>query len=210
MGGSAPTRELFPQLHDRLAKSPFDPHYFFQDAWAARRIAEASPKRHVDVGSRVDLVAFLTSITDVVFVDIRPLDAELEGLSSVEGSVLELPFEDSSLESVSCLHVAEHIGLGRYGDALDPHGTEKAAQELSRVLAPGGRLLFCLPVGRSRTFFNAHRVHQPTEVISMFGDLRLVEFAGVDDVGTFARFRSPKELERCDYACGMFLFEKTS
>ncbi len=208
LGGQASVRDLFPQLHDRMASSPFDPHYFFQDAWAARRIGEARPARHMDVGSRVDLVAFLTALTEVTFVDIRPLEVELDGLTSIMGSVLKLPFEDASLESVSCLHVAEHIGLGRYGDPLDPDGTRRAARELSRVLAPGGRLLFSGPVGRPRTMFNAHRIHRPEDVIAMFSELQLVEFAGVDDDGNFARHRQIGELSTCEYGCGMFLLER--
>jgi len=71
-------RDLYPQLHDWIPASPYDEHYFFQDVWAARRVAELSPARHVDVGSRVDWVGFLTSLTDVVFVDIRPLEAQVE------------------------------------------------------------------------------------------------------------------------------------
>ncbi|MEZ5102642.1 MAG: DUF268 domain-containing protein [Thermoleophilia bacterium] len=196
--------EAYPQLWDRLPSSPYDGHYFFQDTWAARRVAEHAPERHVDVGSRVDLVGFLTAICEVVFVDIRPLEVELERLSSVAGSVLALPFEDRSLASVSCLHVAEHIGLGRYGDPLDPHGTRKAAAELQRVVAPGGQLLFSLPVGRPRVEFNAHRIHDPVDVVAMFPELELVEHAGVDDAGRFARNRSLEELRGADYACGMF------
>jgi SAM-dependent methyltransferase len=121
----------------------------------------------------------------------------------VAGSVLDLPFADGSLESVSCLHVAEHIGLGRYGDPLDPLGTRNAAAELRRVLAPGGQLLFSLPVGRPRVESNAHRVHDPLEVRSWFADLELVEFAGVDDAQVFRRHRSLDELAGSTYACGM-------
>ena len=158
----------------------------------------------MDVGSRVDLVGFLTAVTSVVFVDIRPLEVDIEDLEPVAGSVLDMPFEDGSLESVSCLHVAEHIGLGRYGDPLDPLGTRKAAAELARVLAPGGQLLFSLPVGRPRVEFNAHRVHDPREVRSWFDGLELVEFAGVDDAQVFRRHRSLDELAGSTYACGMF------
>jgi SAM-dependent methyltransferase len=208
MGGSAEWGDLFPQLLDRLPVSPYDSHYFYQDVWAAQRIAEARPKRHVDVGSRVDYVGFLTAITQVTFVDIRPLDAEVEGLTSIAGSVLEMPFEDRSLESVSCLHVAEHIGLGRYGDPLDPDGTKKAASELERVVAEGGHLLFSGPVGRPRTMFNAHRIHAPQEVLAMFPQLELVEFSGVDDDGKFKRRRELDELAGCDYGCGMFLLRR--
>ena len=208
LGGRARWRDAFPQLHDRLPSSPYDEHYFFQDVWAARRIAELAPGRHVDVGSRVDLVGFLTAVTEVVFVDIRPLPVELDRLESVAGSLLALPFEDRSLESLSCLHVAEHVGLGRYGDPLDPDGTRKAAAELQRVLAPGGQLLFSGPVGRPRVCFNAHRIHDPREIVAMFGELELVEFSGVDDAGMFARNRPLEELAGASYANGLFRFTR--
>jgi SAM-dependent methyltransferase len=201
-------RDSQPMLADRLPTSPFDPHYFHQDVWAARWVAEVAPARHVDVGSRVDYVGFLTSHTDVTFVDIRPLEARLDRLTAIAGSVLEMPFADRSLESVSCLHVAEHIGLGRYGDRLDPHGTRKAARELQRVVAPGGQLLFSLPVGAPRVCFNAHRIHAPAGVPALFDELELTEFASVDDRGNFARTRALDALADARYACGMFRFTR--
>src|SRR3954452_11115140 len=202
LAGAEPLRRYDdnPQLLDWLPASPFDPHYLHQDAWAARELFRMQPDSHVDVGSRISFVAGIAAFTAVTFVDIRPLEAELPGLTSVTGSVLELPFEDRSLGSVSCLHVAEHIGLGRYGDPLDPAGTRKAAAELSRVIAPGGTLLFSLPVGRPRVEFNAHRVHDPVAVLEWFGELELREFAGVDDRGVFARRRLPGELAGATYA----------
>ena len=206
MPGAEPLRwrDAFPKVTDRLMSTPYDSHYLHQDAWAAQRVAELGPARHVDVGSRVNLVCFLTAITPVTFVDIRPLDAEVEGLDSIAGSVLDLPYGDCSLDSLSCLHVAEHIGLGRYGDPLDPAGTRRAAAELQRVLAPGGQLLFSLPVGRPRVCFNAHRIHDPHDVRALFGELELLEFAGVDDAGRFRRNRELGELVGQSYACGMF------
>ncbi len=207
-GEQARDEDLNPQLNDRTPGNPYDQHYFFQDVWAARRVAEARPERHVDVGSRIDFVGFLTALTQVVFVDIRELTAEVEGLSSVVGSVLAMPFESRSLESVSCLHVAEHIGLGRYGDPLDPEGTVKAIAELQRVVAPGGRVLFSGPVGRERTCFNAHRIHDPRRVPVLFDELELIEFSGVDDAGAFRRFRALEELAESTYACGMYVFQR--
>jgi len=66
-------------------------------------------------------------------VDIRPIDVSLDNLFFVKGSILNLPFRNNSIESISSLCVVEHIGLGRYGNVIDPYGSEKAIKELKRV-----------------------------------------------------------------------------
>ena len=134
--------DSYPCLHEKTTTTSFDPHYFYQDIWAFERIYKSGVPHHVDVGSAIDFVGFLTMITKVTFIDIRPLEATLKNFESKKGDILTLPFEDNSVKSLSCLHVAEHIGLGRYGDSLDPQGTQKAAKELSRVLGRGGIFIF--------------------------------------------------------------------
>ena len=42
----------------------------------------------------------------------------------------------------------------------------------------------------------------------MFPQLTLVEFAGIDDEGTFERNRAVDELAGSRYACGLFRFER--
>ena len=153
--------DTYPCMHDKTKTTRFDAHYFYQDIWAFKKIHESKVDHHVDVGSRVDFVGFLTAITRVTFFDLRPLMADLENLHSRKGNILSMPLEDNSVPSLSCLHVAEHVGLGRYGDPLDPLGTKKACRELARILVVGGNLYFSLPVGRPRLRFNAHRIHSP-------------------------------------------------
>src|SRR5437660_149806 len=177
--------DSYPQLHDRSRATPFDPHYFYVSGWAMRRIVANRPAKHVDVGSHNLFANLLSAVVPVTFLDYRPLNAKLAGLECIGGNLLELPFADNSVESLSCLHVAEHIGLGRYGDPLDPGGTRKAARELARVLAKGGNLYFALPVGRPRVCFNAHRVHTPGQIRDFFTGLEHAEFSGVDDSGRF-------------------------
>ena len=126
--------DLCPRIHDKTKTTRFDRHYFYQDIWAFRRIYESKIDHHIDVGSRVDFVGFLSSVTKVTFVDIRPIETTLKNLESIKGDILALPFKDNSISSLSCLHVAEHVGLGRYGDSLDPFGTKKACKELSGPL----------------------------------------------------------------------------
>jgi SAM-dependent methyltransferase len=199
-----------PQLRDWTATTPYDAHYLHQDAWAARGVHALGPERHVDVGSRVTFVIGLAAFVTVTFVDVRPLDAEVPGVEPLAGSVLALPFADRCVPSLSCLHVAEHVGLGRYGDPLDPLGTRKAAAELERVLAPGGVLWFSLPVGEPRTNFNAHRVHDPAEVPGLFPALELTEFRAVDDAGHFRADLAPADLRGASWSAGLYRFERSS
>jgi SAM-dependent methyltransferase len=198
-------------LEERTAISAFDAHYTYLGAWAMRHIVRQRPKTHVDVGGQIGWVACVAAVTPCVFIDIRPLRAEVPGLRSVAGSVLNMPFPDRSVESLSCLHVAEHIGLGRYGDPLDPEGTIAAIRELSRVLAPRGTLYFGTPVGRPQVVFNAHRVSSPLEIAHRFAaeGLTLQSFAWADDYDRFHESGSPADAVGSEYACGMYCFTRS-
>lgn len=202
--------DSWPQLHDRTPKTPFDAHYFWSSGWAMRRIVAQRPGHHVDIGSQVMFVNLLSAVVPVTFVDYRPLDVQVEGLDCRSGDILNLPFEDQSIESLSCLHVAEHIGLGRYGDPLNPQGTRQACAELQRVLAPGGCLYFAVPIGRQRICFNAHRIHAPATIAEYFCDLEMVELSGVHDDGRYAEGRPLDEFAESRYACGLFRFRRPS
>ena len=206
--GKVPRRDLHPCFGENTASTGFDSHYFYQDIWAFRKIVRSGAAKHVDVGSRVDYVGFLTAVTNVTFIDIRPLQATLENLRSLPGSILSIPFPDGSVESLSCLHVAEHIGLGRYGDPLDPLGTVKACAELRRCLAPGGCLYFALPIGKPRVCFNAHRIHSCGQILEYFEGLRLVEFSFVDDGARFTVNADMASADGARYGCGLFHFVK--
>jgi len=205
---NVPLLDLYPQVHDRRAFTAIDAHYFYANGWAMRRITAARPRVHVDIASQVMFVNLLAAALPVVFVDYRPLERTIEGLRPVGANILALPFRDDSIRSLSSLHVAEHIGLGRYGDPLDAMGTRKAAGELTRVLQPGGDLLFAVPVGRTRVCFNAHRVHDPQLILDYFGTLDLVEFSAVDDQGNYTENADPRRYAQSEYACGLFRFRK--
>jgi SAM-dependent methyltransferase len=167
---------LYPCLGDDTGETPIEPIYFYQDAWAFERIVQQKPQVHVDAGSHHKFVALLSKVVPVTMVDIRPLSLPLESLQFRRGSILDLPFEDGSVRSLSSLCVIEHIGLGRYGDPLDPRGTEKAIAELKRVLAPGGRLWLSVPVSDQNVIhFNAGRILSLEYVRQLLEPLQVVE-----------------------------------
>lgn len=201
-------KDIFPCLTDRLPQTPFDPHYFFQSAWLSRHVVASAPRIHIDVGSSANTIATLSAMAPIVFVDYRPLAVHLPGLTPVAGTITRLPFADQSITSLSCLHVIEHIGLGRYGDPLDPNGSRAAADELQRIVALGGRLYLSTPVGRERICFNAHRVFSPSTIISWFHELKLLSFSLVDDAGQYLESTSALSIPPLEYGCGFFEFER--
>ncbi len=204
----APASDLYPCLADATLKTGFDPHYFFQAAWLARKLAATRPPVHTDIGSDVGMIGVMSAFVPIEFLDIRPLDVALKGLVSKKDDLSSLTLRSDSVSSLSCLHVLEHVGLGRYGDPLDPDGHVKAAEELSRVLAYGGNLYLSVPVGRERACFNAHRVFSVATVKKLFSTLDLSEFALVDDRGRFEPNKDASAVESYEYACGLFHFVK--
>jgi SAM-dependent methyltransferase len=197
-----------PQLYDRTKVTGVDYHYFYTNGWAMRRILACQPIHHIDIGSQTMFVILLSAVLPVTFVDYRPLKDNMDGLTNCSGDILHLPFADGSIISLSCLHVAEHIGLGRYGESLNPDGTRLACKELQRILAPGGNLYFVLPVGRQRICFNAHRIHYPEMIMEYFPKLELVEFSGVHDDGRYMERVGLSEFTGSHYACGMYWLRK--
>lgn len=205
---SVKAADSYPCLTDRLPVTPFDPHYFYQGNWLARRLAEAKPHLHVDIGSSVLTIGVLSAHVPTIFVDYRPLVVQQSGLSCVAADICRLPFSDQSVSSLSCLHVVEHVGLGRYGDPLDADGARKAIQELQRVIDRGGHLYLTTPIGRERVCFNAHRVFAPATIVSWFSQMTLIRFSYVSDDGSLIENIAPSDVPRLEYGCGFFEFRR--
>jgi SAM-dependent methyltransferase len=212
-GGKAELLDFYPCLFDKSATTAIDPQYFHQAIWAFRHIRAGGAERHVDIGSEVNFVGLLTTITHVTFVDIRPLALSIPNFHGLSASIAALPFPSGSVRSLSCLHVIEHIGLGRYGDAIDPAGPEKACREIARVMAPGGRACISLPIGQPRVQFNGQRVFGAPEALALLAPLELKEFSMVDARGIFRENVDPLHADiseagaGTDYGLGLFLLK---
>ncbi len=199
---------LFPVLDEKVSFTPFDAHYFYQQLWVFENVLKQKPTLHVDIGSTYEMSGYLSKIVKTKFIDYRPIKATLKNLVIERGDILNLDIKNDSVESLSCLHTAEHIGLGRYGDPIDPLGTKKACESLSRILTKKGFLYFSLPVGKERICFNAHRIHSPLTIIKYFKSLKLINFSVIDDEGNFYENVIPDDYKNLDYGCGLFLFTK--
>lgn len=200
--------DLQPALHDKKSKAGVGDESFYQNAWALRIIRENSPKEHVDVGSNTLFIAMLSGLMPVTAIDIRPFRANLDGLQFRRGDILNLPYEDRTVVSMSCLHTIEHVGLGRYGDRLNPEGSHKAIKELMRVLAPVSNLYVAVPVGRATVRFNYTRVFSPQYIIDEFRELDLIELSGIGPDKEFQRNIDINLLSSIEYGIGLFHFRK--
>lgn len=204
-------KEVLPVLFENIPFTRFDTHYIYHTAWAARKVKEIGAVYHTDISSSLYFSSIVSAFTPVHFYDYRPASLNLSGHTSGSANLSNLHFEDNSINSLSCMHTVEHIGLGRYGDPIDPDGDIQAAKELSRVLAHGGNLLFVVPVGKPRVEFNAHRVYAYKDVVSMFPTLTLKEFSLIPDdalnVGMLYN-ATKSDSDKQNYGCGCFWFIK--
>ena len=201
-------RDAYPCLGDKLKTTPFDAHYTFHPAWAARVLSKTRPAEHIDISSILHFSTLVSAFIPVKFYDYRPALLNLPGYTSGFADLTKLPFPDNSVESLSCMHTIEHIGLGRYGDPLDPDGDLKAIAELKRVLKPGGTLLFVTPVGKPKIEYNAHRIYSFDMIIDYFAPLKLEEFSLVKDDNSFIGDADPSLVPLQKYGCGCFWFKK--
>lgn len=202
---------LYPCLSDRTSSTDFDRHYVYHVAWALRKVLEIKPSKHIDFSSSLFFCSNLSASIKTEFHDYRPANLKLLNLTTHFSNLTSLVHPDNSIECLSCMHVIEHVGLGRYGDPIDPDGDLKALDELKRVTKPGGHLLLVLPIGNERLLFNAHRVYSSKKIKSYFSDWNLQEFYFIPDkIYSETPILNPTD-DVCNlqsYGCGCFLFKK--
>jgi len=203
--------DVYPCLKDKTIKTGFDRHYVYHTAWAARKVKEINPEFHIDISSSLYFSGIVSAFVPVKFYDYRPAEIALNNLESLQADLMNLPFENGSIQSLSCMHVIEHIGLGRYGDNLDYEGDLRAIEELKRVLAVGGNLLFVVPIGgKAKIQFNAHRIYTYEQIKEYFSDFELKEFSLIPEKTGEMLFNQEaiEQAKKENYACGCFWFIK--
>lgn len=207
--GGYPVKVL-PVFFEKTRKSTFDPHYVYQAYWATKRIIrEKKPGCHVDISSNISFLTQLSAMLPVIQLEYRPPGITLADCKRLCGNILNLPFSNQSLQSVSCLHVVEHIGLGRYGDPLKNDGWRHALSELQRIVAPEGNLFLSVPVGKPVVYFNANYIFSALDIQRSLADLELAEFSFVDDEGYLHEYGNMADTFSMKYALGLFHFRRS-
>jgi SAM-dependent methyltransferase len=206
--------KIFPILTDKIGFSGNAMgHYFHQDLYVAQKIFINQPISHVDIGSRIDgFVAHVASFREIEVLDIRA--NKIDSQENIKFRILDLMFDNNlqecSIDSISCLHVIEHFGLGRYGDLIDVNGHLKGLNSIWKLLKKGGRFYFSTPIGTQRIEFNAHRVFSIDYLLKQLCSKYHIEcFSFVDDKGNFHKniVLNNELIDNncgCFYGCGIF------
>jgi hypothetical protein len=197
-----------PQIKDRTIKTDFDSHYVYHTSWAARKVKEINPIKHTDISSSLYFCGIVSAFVPIEFYDYRPADLKLSGLTSKHIDLTKLSLTDNVIKSISCMHTIEHIGLGRYGDRINPNGDITAINELIRVTAVGGSILLVVPIGKPKIEFNAHRIYSYEQISEYFKKLTLKEFSLITDTGDFIENANINLVKEQKYGCGCFWFIK--
>ena len=202
--------DMLPILDEDSGEMLFDSHYVYHTGWASRVLKEIGASKLVDISSSIMFCSAVSAFIKVEHYDFRKADLSLPGIKCGQENLLNLSFNNNSIECLSCMHVIEHVGLGRYGDDINLHDDKNAANELIRVLSKNGFLLVVLPLGeKSKIRFNAHRIYSFDIVINMFNSLSLKEFSFYNDkTNEFKKNALPSDIMGSEYGCGCFVFQK--
>ena len=193
-------------------------HYFHQDIYVAREIYRNNPTRHHDIGSRVDgFISSLAVFREVEVFDIRQLESSDPNIHFHTLDILDTAAvgKMEQVLSLSCLHTAEHFGLGRYGDPINFDGWLVGLENMSALVASGGIFYFSTPISsQQRIVFNAHRIFNPQFLTTYFlKDFEVLKTAAIRDSGKIdlvVDFQSEAFMSdfNDDYACGIWTLRK--
>ncbi len=187
--------------------------YFHQDLLVAKMIFDNNPKRHIDVGSRIDgFVAHVASFREIEVLDIRPLKVNKHNNIKFIQADLMNPQNINKSDSLSCLHAIEHFGLGRYNDPIDIFGHIKGLKNLLSLLEINGILYISFPIGeKDEIHFNEQRVFHPKSILNISNvkkQLKLRRFDYIDQNGDLHTNINLDKITNNIKGCGIYTFKK--
>lgn len=208
---------IYPIIVDKfLPAGTTKSQYFHQDLYVATKIYQNNPKHHFDIGSRIDgFVAHVASFRKLTIIDIRTLEINKKNIDFLQMDLMnpKLSEFENKMESLSCLHTIEHLGLGRYGDKLDINGHLKGLNNIFKLLKTNAFFYFSVPLGLNKVYFNAHRTFSIDYLLKYLkGKFILEEFSYVNDQGIFfEKVNLNKDIHKLNslkFGLGIFILRK--
>lgn len=213
LGGQIFKLDPFLEEKKQVAGS-FHGHYFWQDIIVAQWVLKQNKAKLADIGSRIDgYVSNVASSRQLIVIDIRPMNTQIPNVEFIQQDILSIQSKES-FEIVTSLHTLEHIGLGRYGDQIDPQGHTKAFSALANLVVKDGSLVVSFPISsQTEVEFNGQRkigFKEPLEWAKSLG-LDLIQFIHLDSKDKLSYFFTVEELNNLipeSGTLGIYFFKK--
>jgi hypothetical protein len=191
-------------------------HYFWQDLVVAQWVLTQKKNLVADIGSRLDgYVSHVASSQKVFVIDIRPIKKAIPNVEFIKDDILNYKSK-KRFEIVTSLHTLEHIGLGRYGDPIDPIGHIKSFSALAKMTLPKGQLVVSFPIdSQTRVEFNGQRMvgYQEPLKWAKENNLKFVKFICLRSDDDLVYCKSISSLAKFSVepgALGIYFFKKMS
>jgi len=135
----------------------FFDHYDAFAFWSVRKLQQSSvlSRRILDIGSPKMMCGMLSAMHDVTSVVLADCSDTLSYVHYVRHDVADpLPFEAGSFDVFISTVALPLVGLGRYGDRMDPNCLPNLVREVDRVMTPDADLLVSMCLGPNLLAFN--------------------------------------------------------
>jgi SAM-dependent methyltransferase len=167
---------ILEKLYYDVGEHPIDA-VDFQCSFAAEMLFRQSPSSILDIGSYRHFILGLLAHLNVTSLDVRDRQSTFSNEQVLTGEAAAIPAPEASFDAVVSLCALEHFGLGRYGDRFDLRSDSIAANEMIRVLRPGGVLILTTTISRAAPAlcFNGHRIYSLEMLRRMFPETDVIE-----------------------------------
>lgn len=134
----------------------FFDHYDAFGYWVAKKVANKGTCQSIlDIGSVKLMNAILSASHDVTALVLADCGDQISEIRYIKHDVSDrLPFGDSTFDIFTSSVSLPLVGLGRYGDKLNPACLPNLIEELNRVMKPDADLLISMCLGKNMLNFN--------------------------------------------------------
>ena len=208
-------KNFYPMLDDfNTSAANIKNHLFHADLLTSQNVFKKKPTKHLDVGSRIDgVVAQIASFRKLDVFDIREIDIDPhQNINFLKKDLLQnIELNDNEkYDSISSIGCIAHVGLGRYGDKIDPEGFKKAICSISNLSKDDAYVYILTPVGKEGVEFNAHWIFNPIKIINEFKiyNFNLEEFHLINDEGELELNANFEKTKNLNFGGGYYVFKK--
>lgn len=155
----------------------FFTHYDAYAYWVAKNLAKIGCHRRIlDVGSPKMQTAMLSATNDVTSLVLADCSDRFSQVTYVLHDIADpLPFPDASFSCLTSTVALPLVGLGRYGDRVDPNCLPQFISELDRVMTTDAELIISMCLGPNFLAFNNGWYLDITIIKKLFKDWLLVD-----------------------------------